>query len=114
VTNTRILYGRFMLMPIAYDQGKYAAMLIIEDEDGLQRATGVLGLFDDVNTACRYALEYGIGEVDDHDKHQVRRDWRERCPRPGNLRLQIRTFEEWLRVFTFSAVASARWSSTRL
>jgi hypothetical protein len=57
-----------MLMPMAAcDQGKYAAMLIIEDEDGLQRATGVLGLFDDVDTACRYALEYGIGEVDDHD-----------------------------------------------
>lgn len=72
-----------MLTPIAYDQGKYAAMLIIEDEDGLQRATGVLGLFDDVNTAYRYALEYGIGEVDDHDKHQVRRGLAREMPSPG-------------------------------
>ena len=63
-------YRGFIITPMAaYDRGLYAAMTIICDADGLQRASGVLRHFASADEACDFALMSGRDEVD-------RRLWR--------------------------------------
>ncbi|MFM0324440.1 hypothetical protein [Caballeronia glebae] len=61
----RVTYRGFVIMPMAaFDGGLYAAMTIICDVDGLQRATGVLGHFASAEEARTFALLAGKDEVD--------------------------------------------------
>ncbi|SAK58432.1 hypothetical protein AWB77_01871 [Caballeronia fortuita] len=61
----RIIYRGFVITPMAaFDGGLYAAMTIICDGDGLQRATGVLGHFPSADEARNFALSAGKDEVD--------------------------------------------------
>jgi hypothetical protein len=61
----RTTYRGFIITPIAaYDGGLYAAMFIIGDPNGLQRASGVLGQFASAEEACAFALVIGKEEVD--------------------------------------------------
>jgi hypothetical protein len=64
--NAEVLYKSFVLIPMAaYDEGLYASMLIVKKPDGVQRATGVLGLFPCPVDARRFALSYGMAEIDE-------------------------------------------------
>jgi hypothetical protein len=61
----QIHYRGFVITPLAaYDGGMYAAMVIIGDPEGLQRASGVLGQFASAEEACTYALVVGKEEVE--------------------------------------------------
>jgi hypothetical protein len=51
----------------AYDGGLYAAMVIIGDPQGQQRASGVLGHFPSAEEACSYAVVFGKEEIDRRD-----------------------------------------------
>jgi hypothetical protein len=63
-------YRGFIITPMAaFDGGLYAAMTIICDGTGLQRASGVLGHFASADEASAFALVAGKEEVD-------RRLWR--------------------------------------
>ncbi|SAK65999.1 hypothetical protein AWB76_03747 [Caballeronia temeraria] len=58
-------YRSFVIMPMAaFDGGLYAAMAIVCDSTGLQRATGVLGHFATADEARAFALMAGKDEVD--------------------------------------------------
>jgi hypothetical protein len=62
---TQLTYKGIVLIPLAaFDAGTYAAMFIVEDSDESQRASGVLGNFPTADEACRYAVEYGMAEID--------------------------------------------------
>jgi hypothetical protein len=62
---TEIAYKNVVLVPLAaYDEGSYAAMLIVRELDGLQRASGVLGHFPCPVDARKFALDYGMAEID--------------------------------------------------
>jgi hypothetical protein len=62
---SELTYKGTVLIPLAaFDDGSYAAMLIVESPDETQRASGVLGNFPTADEACRYAVEYGMAEVD--------------------------------------------------
>ena len=64
--NNEVAYKNVVLIPLAaYDEGLYAAMLIVREINGLQRASGVLGHFTAPAEARRFALEYGMAEIDD-------------------------------------------------
>jgi hypothetical protein len=61
-----ITYKNVVLIPMAaYDDGLYAAMLIVGELSGLQRATGVLGHFPCPLAARKFALDYGMAEIDE-------------------------------------------------
>jgi hypothetical protein len=63
--NEAVIYKGFALIPLAaYDEGSYAAMLIFEKADHSQTASGVLGTFSTAEEACRYAVEYGMAEIE--------------------------------------------------
>lgn len=63
--NENVNYRGVILCPMAaYDDGKYAAMLLIEEESGQQRATGVIDHFPTANLARRAAIDFGIAMVD--------------------------------------------------
>ena len=60
-----LTYKGIVLIPLAaFDAGSYAAMLIVETPDETKRASGVLGNFPTADEACRYAVEYGMAEID--------------------------------------------------
>jgi hypothetical protein len=60
-----VAYKNFVLTPLAaYDEGRYAAMLIVRKPDGTQRATDVLGIFPCAPEARRFAIAYGISQID--------------------------------------------------
>jgi len=60
-----IAYKNVVLIPLAaYDDGTYAAMLIVRELDGLQRASGILGHFACALDARKFALAYGMTEID--------------------------------------------------
>jgi hypothetical protein len=60
-----VAYKTFILIPLAaYDEGLYAAILIVRKPDGTQRATGVLGCFPCPGEAREFAIAYGVGEID--------------------------------------------------
>jgi hypothetical protein len=62
---TELTYKGFTLIPvIAQDDNMFAAMLIIGAPDGVRRATGVLGDFPCPLEAQRFALSYGMAEID--------------------------------------------------
>jgi len=62
---TQLTYKGVVLIPlVAFDAGSYAAMFIVEESDESQRASGVLGNFPTADEACRYAVEYGMAEID--------------------------------------------------
>ena len=63
--HTGVTYKGFVLLPvIAPDEEMYAAMLVIRAPDGVQRATGILGDFPCPLEAQRFALSYGMAEID--------------------------------------------------
>ncbi|AME26058.1 MULTISPECIES: hypothetical protein [Burkholderiaceae] len=60
-----ISYKDVTLIPLAaYDDGTYAAMLIVRELDGMQRASGILGHFACALDARKFALAYGMTEID--------------------------------------------------
>ena len=60
-----IAYKTFLLTPLAaYDEGMYAAILIVRKPDGTQRATEVLGRFPHALEAHRYAIAHGMAQID--------------------------------------------------
>ncbi|SAL07087.1 hypothetical protein AWB81_07898 [Caballeronia arationis] len=62
---TELTYKGYALIPvIAQDDNMFAAMLIIGAPDGVRRATGVLGDFPCPLEAQRFALSYGMAEID--------------------------------------------------
>jgi hypothetical protein len=62
---SELRYKGTVLIPLAaFDDGSYAAMLIVGSPDESQRASGVLGNFPTADEACRYAVEYGMAEID--------------------------------------------------
>ncbi|MFM0140150.1 hypothetical protein [Caballeronia grimmiae] len=63
--NGEVVYKGFVLRPLAaYDDGMYAAMLILRNRDGIQTASGVLGSFACAIDARRFALKHGMHEID--------------------------------------------------
>jgi hypothetical protein len=64
--DAEVAYKNVVLIPLAaYDDGLYAAMLIIREFDGLQSATGVLGHFPNPVDARKFALAYGTAAIDE-------------------------------------------------
>ncbi len=60
-----VLYKGSILIPLAaFDDGLYASMLIVGKSDGVQRASGVLGHFTNSDAARKFAVEYGMAEID--------------------------------------------------
>jgi hypothetical protein len=60
-----VTYRNFVLLPLAaYDDGMYAAMLILRNGDGIQTASGVLGRFACALDARRFALKHGMAQID--------------------------------------------------
>jgi hypothetical protein len=65
-----ITYKGYGLQPLAaYDEGAYAAMVIMRSPDGHERASNVLGSFADPAEARQFALQQGMAEVDRRHKH---------------------------------------------
>ncbi len=63
--NLEIVYHGQALIPLAvFDEGLYAATLVVRGLDGVQRSSGVLGHFPCEAAACRFAIEYGMAEID--------------------------------------------------
>ncbi|MDR5741250.1 MULTISPECIES: hypothetical protein [unclassified Caballeronia] len=60
-----VLYKGCTLTPLAVEDGAfYTAMLILRAPDGGMRASGALGQFACALSARRYALAYGMADVD--------------------------------------------------
>ena len=58
-------YKGYGLQPLAaYDDGAYAAMVIMRSPDGIERASDVLCVFPDPVKARQYALHQGMADVD--------------------------------------------------
>ena len=65
MSDPEIIYHGQALIPLAaFDDGLYAAMLVVRGADGVQRASGVLGHFPCKAQACRFAIQYGMAEID--------------------------------------------------
>lgn len=63
--NAEVTHKTFILTPLAaYDEGMYAALLIVRKPDGTQRATKELGRFSSALEACRFAIAHGMAEID--------------------------------------------------
>lgn len=61
MANLRVSYRGVTMYPVAaYDGGQYAAMLIREDFDGSQRATGVIDYYPTPDAAYQAAIDLGI------------------------------------------------------
>ncbi|WP_250517414.1 hypothetical protein [Caballeronia sp. INDeC2] len=61
----RVAYRGFVITPMAaYDGGLYAAMSIVCDRDGIQRASGVLGHFASAEDARAFALNAAKDDID--------------------------------------------------
>ncbi|KXU85280.1 hypothetical protein CR51_40705 [Caballeronia megalochromosomata] len=61
----QINHRGFVITPMAaFDGGLYAAMTIVCDGDGLQRASGVLGHFSSAEEARAFALNAAKDEID--------------------------------------------------
>ncbi|MFL9932471.1 hypothetical protein P0D88_25295 [Paraburkholderia sp. RL18-103-BIB-C] len=60
-----VAYMGLVLTPLAaYDEGMYAAMLIVRKPDGTERATEVLGRFPCAAEARRVAIAFGVSQID--------------------------------------------------
>jgi len=87
--DAEITYKQFTLRPLAaFDEGMYASMLILRKPDGTQRATDVLGRFACPIEARRYAIAYGMAEID--HRRLPDPEWPKR-EIPGNSRLRFQT-----------------------
>ena len=65
MSKVEVAYKGFVLIPLAaFDEGSYAAMVITKTPDQSQRASGILGSFSDADAACRFAVEYGMEQID--------------------------------------------------
>jgi hypothetical protein len=65
MNQVQVNYHGFVITPMAaFDGGLYAAMTIIGDASGLQRASGILGHFQSAEEARAFALMAGKDEVD--------------------------------------------------
>lgn len=65
MSKVAVTYKGFVLIPLAaFDEGSYAAMIIIEQPDRSQRASGILERFSNPDAAYRYAIECGMAEID--------------------------------------------------
>jgi hypothetical protein len=65
MNQVQVQYRGFIITPMAaFDGGLYAAMTIICDANGLQRASGILGHFASADEARAFALMAGKDEVD--------------------------------------------------
>ncbi len=65
MSNPEIVYHGQVLIPlVAFDEGLYAATLVVRGLDGVQRTSGVLGHFPCKAEACRFAIEYGMAKID--------------------------------------------------
>ncbi|MDR5857761.1 hypothetical protein P9239_02910 [Caballeronia sp. LZ062] len=74
-SDPEVLYKGFVLTAIAVEDagGLYTAMVIIRTPAGGLRASGGLGQFACALQARRYAIEYGMADVDERDPPQP--DW---------------------------------------
>ena len=87
--DAEVTYKEFTLRPLAaYDEGMYASMLILREPDGTQRATEVLGRFACALEARRYAIAYGMAEID--HRRLPEPEWSTRKI-PGSRRLRFQT-----------------------
>jgi hypothetical protein len=77
-----VIYKGFALVPvITSDDGMYATLLTIREPDGTQRATDVLGEFPCPLEARRFALQYGMAEIDHRkvpEPEWTRTEWQRR------------------------------------
>jgi hypothetical protein len=65
MTHLEINYRGFILRPIADPKdGEYVSMLIVENPEGVKRASGMLGTFENADAACEYAVECGMAQID--------------------------------------------------
>jgi hypothetical protein len=65
MNQVQVGYRGFVITPMAaFDGGLYAAMTIVCDPGGLQRASGILGHFGSADEARAFALMAGKDEVD--------------------------------------------------
>jgi hypothetical protein len=63
--DAEVAYKGFVLTPLAaYDEGMYAAMLVVRKPDGTERATQVLGRFPGAPEARRVAIAFGLSQID--------------------------------------------------
>lgn len=60
-----LAFRQHVLTGLAVPEGNaFAAMLIIKFPSGIQRASGVLGIFESPCEAKRFAIEYGIEQTE--------------------------------------------------
>lgn len=60
-----VIYKDFVLIPLAaYDEGSYAAILIVRQRNGVESASRVLGIFPSPCLARQFALKHGMAEID--------------------------------------------------
>jgi hypothetical protein len=60
-----VTYKGYRLTAMAVvEEDLFAAMLIVRDPSGTKRASGMLGKFASAIGAERYALAYGMAEID--------------------------------------------------
>jgi hypothetical protein len=65
MTNLEVNYRGFILRPIAdLKDGQYVSMLIVENPEGVERGSGMLGTFENADAACEYAVECGMAQID--------------------------------------------------
>ncbi|SAK85602.1 hypothetical protein AWB75_05711 [Caballeronia catudaia] len=70
MNEVQVNYHGFIITPMAaFDGGLYAAMAIICDGNGLQRASGILGHFASAEEARAFALISAKDEIDRHVWH---------------------------------------------
>lgn len=61
---SEVIYGNLVLVPLAaYDEGMYAAMLVVRKPNEAEQATKVLGRFPSAGEARRYAIDYGMARI---------------------------------------------------
>ncbi|VXC96900.1 conserved hypothetical protein [Burkholderia sp. 8Y] len=74
-SDPEVLYKGFALTAIAVEDagGFHTAMVIVRTPSGGLRASGALGQFPCALQARRYAIEYGMADVDERDPPQP--DW---------------------------------------
>lgn len=60
-----VTHKTFILTPLAaYDDGMYAALLMVRKPDGTERATKELGRFPSALEARKFAIAHGMAEID--------------------------------------------------
>ncbi|SAK51971.1 hypothetical protein AWB76_01633 [Caballeronia temeraria] len=66
-----VIYKGHVLSAIAIsERDGYAAMLVVRDPCGTRRSSGMLGEFTSASGAVRYAVAYGMAEIDHRQSAQ--------------------------------------------